>query len=235
MLESRKTVVHGSVNSRRVDADNADIIGCKLDSPRFCQTRESPFRSGIVRKPVAAAQTHDGRVIDDNAALCLHHVGNDSAGNYKRTFEVDIYHRVPLFVGHLVDRSIGADTCVIEKYIYLAELGDSSVNGIGDGFVVSDIARSDKASPTESFHFLFQALELIARAERVCGIFNLLRHIKCNDIGTLFGESESGGSALTVCCAGYKRNFVFKIRHYGYLHLCDICRALRRAELLQRY
>ena len=75
-----------------------------------------------MRQTVAAAQSHDGRVIDDNAFFRLLHIRHDAARDVHRPFEVDIDHRVPFFVRHAVDGRVGADAGVIEQDIDLAFL-----------------------------------------------------------------------------------------------------------------
>ena len=199
-----------------MNADDPDIIGGKLNCPRLGKTRKTPFGGGVVRKPVAAPKTHDGGIVNDNAFFGFHHDRCDTSCDVERPFEVDVNHRIPFLVRHLVNRCISADAGVVEENVNRAECFDCLVNGGGNGFVVPDVTDAGNRLASQVLNFFYERFKLIVCAEFILRIFNFFCYIKSDDFCAFCGKAQRDRTSLTVSGAGDKSNLVVKISHFRF-------------------
>ena len=92
--------------------------------------------------------------------LRLDHVRDHVAPDDPRALEVDVDHRVPLGLAHLVGEPVGADAGVVEQQVDAAEALDRRGDGGLDRGVVADVGDRDQARRSAASHSRRERLEL---------------------------------------------------------------------------
>ncbi|GCC46314.1 hypothetical protein chiPu_0030385, partial [Chiloscyllium punctatum] len=104
------------------------------------------FRRGIIRLPDLALLSVDGRNVDDPPELASPHALDERPAHIEQRIEIGADHRVPLRLGHSMQRGVAHDTGVVDQDVdrpnrrfHLADTGRA-------GFEVRDIPLEDADS-----------------------------------------------------------------------------------------
>jgi len=146
-----------------------------------------------------APAQHRG-VIDHHAGFARVHQRQEGAAHAEHAGQADIDHFVPLLIGHLRDRGLAAETCVVDKDIEMAEFFDGGVAQVLDIVLLGDIADAGVGTLSgfgfDTFSGFLQAAFVEIADKQRCAFF-----------GGAFGDGKTNAGA---CGGGDEGGFAFE-------------------------
>src|SRR5690606_41015986 len=79
--------------------------------------------SAVIGLARISGRSDDGTDIDDQTKAATHHRVGQLAGQPEHRAEIDLKHRIPVFVRHAHEETVTGDSCIIDKDINAFQLG----------------------------------------------------------------------------------------------------------------
>src|SRR5262245_40927168 len=117
----RRHLQHWRLDRAWRDAVAANILGGVVERDRHRKAYHRTLCRRVGRHHLLRCKRLDRGSVDDRAPTALAHLRNGVLAGQKRAFEIDTYHPVPIFLGHIDNRTIFDHTRIVVQHIHTAE------------------------------------------------------------------------------------------------------------------